>query len=86
MPSWVPTQRGPSELTLPSLFVTIAFILMDAKFSDLIPPRLLARVRNAMYIATKGDEQRVAGVNGDNLRPCYTNVGLLPPRRMFSRR
>lgn len=63
------------ELTLTSLFVTIAFVIIDANFSHLVPSALLTRMREAMCVAVKGDEERVGGINGDNMRPCYTNVG-----------
>lgn len=52
----------------------MAFIIIEAKFADSIPDPLLRRMREAMYIAVLGDEDRVGGVNEDNLRPAYTNV------------
>ena len=64
--------------SLPRLFLTTAFIMVNACFADLIPSDLLERMRESMNIAVLGDENRVPGEGSfeDNLRPCYTNVSI----------
>lgn len=59
-----------------SLFVTIAGIIIDSQFSDLLWPSVRNNLRNAIYIAVKGDGYRVGGIDGDNLYPDHSNVGL----------
>lgn len=60
-----------------ALFVTIAGIIIDSQFGDLIDPTVRSNLRKAMYMATVGDGYRVGGVNDDNLRPCYTNPWVM---------
>lgn len=70
----------PRELTPDpnnALFVTIAGIIIDSQFGDLIDPTVRSNLRKAMYMATVGDGYRVGGVNDDNLRPCYTNPWVM---------
>jgi hypothetical protein len=59
-----------------ALFVTMAFIIIEAEFGCLIPDDLSTKMRKAMIIAVEGDERRVGGVDNDNLYPCYTNVRM----------
>lgn len=72
--------NGLSRLITPdpnnALFVTVAAIIIDSQFSDLLWPQNKDNLRKAMYIAVKGDGYRVGGVDGDNLRPVYSNVSI----------
>ncbi|WVQ84278.1 hypothetical protein IAT38_006430 [Cryptococcus sp. DSM 104549] len=56
-----------------ALFVTIASIIIDSQFSDLIEDSVLENLRSAMYMAVVGDGYRVGGESGDNLYPGYSN-------------
>ena len=57
--------------------MTIAGIIIDSQFSDLLDDDVWANLRKAMYIAVDGDGYRVGGFNDDNLRPAYSNVSYL---------
>jgi hypothetical protein len=53
--------------------VTIAGIIIDSQFSDMLEESVHANLRKAMYIATVGDGYRNGGINDDNLYPGYSN-------------
>ncbi|WWD16288.1 hypothetical protein CI109_100714 [Kwoniella shandongensis] len=56
-----------------NLFFTIAAMIIDSQFSDLIEASVLENMRKAMYIAVVGDGYRVGGIDDDNLYPGYSN-------------
>lgn len=62
--SWDPNWRG---------FIGTAFIVGLEEFGHLITPSVTELLLESLYNATKGDEYRVGGVDGDNLYPAYTN-------------
>ncbi|KUJ08398.1 uncharacterized protein LY89DRAFT_741766 [Mollisia scopiformis] len=66
--SWDPNWRG---------FISTAFIVGLEEFGHLITPSVTNLLLESLYNATKGDEYRVGGVDGDNLYPAYTNPSLM---------
>ncbi|KAF8063496.1 hypothetical protein FPV67DRAFT_1701190 [Lyophyllum atratum] len=55
------------------LFVCTSWIIVMEEFQHLLEPNLVALIKRSMYNATIGDGYRVAGVDGDNLYPVYSN-------------
>jgi hypothetical protein len=66
--SWDPNWRG---------FIGTAFIVGLEEFGHLITPSVTGLLLESLYNATKGDEYRVGGIDGDNLYPAYTNPSLM---------
>ena len=59
-----------------SLFFTIAAIIIDSQFSDLLDDTVHENLLKAMHIAVTGDGYRVFDyfVDEENLQPAYSNV------------
>lgn len=62
--TWDPNWRG---------FISTAFIIGLEEFPHLISPDVTSLLLQSLYNATKGDEYRVGGIDGDNLYPAYSN-------------
>jgi hypothetical protein len=57
-----------------ALFVTLAGIVITARYNDRIGEEVRTALRRAMWMAVEGDARRVGGVKDDNLFPAYSNV------------
>ncbi|KAK7026850.1 hypothetical protein VNI00_015392 [Paramarasmius palmivorus] len=55
------------------LFVCTSWIIVMEEFQHLLDPELVVLMKESMYNATVGDGYRVAGFDGENLRPIYSN-------------
>ncbi|KAJ8084619.1 hypothetical protein PM082_003393 [Marasmius tenuissimus] len=69
---WPPRIYGSYDSNM-GLFVTSAWIILVEEFSHLLDASLVETIKESMYNATVGDGYRVGGVDGDNLRPIYSN-------------